>query len=114
MSKKRKGVVYVALYIEDNIMVGDIAAIDNAIEALKSKGLVLKIMDGLQDYSSCKIKKSDDKKRAWLGQPHLIKNLESKFGEFINKFWSHKTPSTPKFLIMRPTEEIEKISIKDQ
>ena len=55
VKKSMKGVVYAALYVDDNLMVGDIAAIDNAIEALKSKGLVLKIMDGLQDYLPCKI-----------------------------------------------------------
>ena len=49
------------------------AAIDNSIEALKSKGLVLKIVEGLQDYLSCKIKFSGDKKRARLGQPNLKK-----------------------------------------
>ena len=84
-------------------MVGDIAAIDDAIEALKSKGLVLKIMDGLQNYLSCEIKISDNKKRAWLGQPHLIKNLENKFGGLVSKVWHHKTSHTPKFLIIRPT-----------
>ena len=41
------------------------AAIDDAIEALKSKGSVHKIVGGLQDYLSCKTKFSGDKKRAW-------------------------------------------------
>ena len=99
---------------DDNLMVGNIATIDNAIKALKNNGLVLKIVDELQDYLSCKIKISNDKKHAWLGQPHLIKNLESKFGRLINEVWSHKTPGTPKFLILRPMEEIEKFSIKGQ
>ena len=42
------------------------AAVDNAIEALKNKGLVLKIAEGLQDYLSCKMKFFKDKKREWL------------------------------------------------
>ena len=50
-------------------MIGDIAAIDYAIEALKNMGLALKIVEGLQDYVSCKIKFSDDKKYAWLDSP---------------------------------------------
>ena len=54
-------------------------AIDDAIESLKSKELVLKIVKGLQDYLSYEIKFSDDKKRAWLGQSHLMKKLEKKF-----------------------------------
>ena len=97
LCKKEHKRYNVALYVDDNLMVGNVAAFDSAIEALKSKGLVLKIMDGLQDYLSCKIKISGDKKRAWLGQPHLVKNPKSKFGVLINKVKSHKTPSTPKY-----------------
>ena len=37
------------------------AVIDYAIEALNSKWLVLKIVEGLQDYLSCEIKFFDDK-----------------------------------------------------
>ena len=58
------GIVYTALYVDNNLMVGNIAAIDDVIEALKSK---LKIME--QDSFSCKIKFSNNKKHAWLGNP---------------------------------------------
>ena len=102
VKKSMKGTVYVALYVNDNLMVGNIATVDNAIEALASKGLILKIAEGLQDYLSCEIKFSGDKKCAWLGQPHLIKNLENKFGKLVNHIQSHKTPGTPKLLIVRP------------
>ena len=64
-------------------MVGNIAAIDDAIEELKSKGLSLKIMEGLQDYLSCKIEFSNDRKCAWLGQPHLIKNTTFQVIRFL-------------------------------
>ena len=114
VKKSTKPILYVALYIDDNLMIGNSATIDDAILALKNKGLVLKIMEGLQDYLSYKIKISDDKKHAWLGQPHLIKNLKSKFGKLINKVQSCKAPGTPKFLIIRPTEDIKKILIENQ
>ena len=65
-------------------MVGDIAAINNATSALKNNWLVLKIIEGLQDNLSCKIKFSSDKKRACLGQPHLIKYLEKKFHKQVH------------------------------
>ena len=45
------------------------------------------------------------KKEAWFGQIHLIENLEKP---------SHKIPDMPKFSIVRPMIESEKISIKDQ
>ena len=97
IKKSTKGIVYVALYLNDNLMIGDIAIIDDAIEALKNKGLVLKIMEGLQDYLSCKIKFSNDKKHAWPGQSHLIKNLESKFGGLSTKFRIIKLLVPPSF-----------------
>ena len=56
VKKSGKGIVYVALYVEDNLMICNIAAIDDAIEPLKSKGLVLKIVEGLLDHLTCKIK----------------------------------------------------------
>ena len=114
VKKSAKGIVYVAFYLDDNLMIGNSATIDEAILALKNKGLVLKIMEGLQDYLSCKIKISNDRKHAWLGQPHLIKNLKSKFEKLVNEVQSHKTPNTPKFLIIRPVEDIEKILTDDQ
>ena len=64
VKKSVKGIVYVALYVGDNLMIGNMAAIDNAIEALKKKELVLKIVEVIQDYLSCKIKFSEDKERA--------------------------------------------------
>ena len=78
-------------------MIRDVAAIKDTIEALKNKGLVLKIVEGLENYLSCKIKFSDDKKCALLGQPHLIKNLENKFGSLVHEVQAHKTQGTPKF-----------------
>ena len=109
-----KGIVYIALYVDNNLMMGDIATIDDAIEALKNKGMILKIVEGLHDYLSCEIIFSDDKKHAWLGQPHLIKNLENKFQGLVHEVQSHKTASTPKFLILRPMEENKKITTEDQ
>ena len=80
-------------------MIGDKTMIDDAILVLKNKELVLKVMEGLQDYLSCEIKFSENKKHAWLGQRHLIKNLKSKVEKLIEDVWSHKMPGTPKFLI---------------
>ena len=47
MKKSKKGIVYVALYIDDNL-IGDVEAIDDTITALKENGLVLKIVKGLR------------------------------------------------------------------
>ena len=104
VKKSAKGVVYIALYVNNNLMIGDMAAIDDAISALKNIRIVLKVMEGWQHYLSCEIKFSNDKKRAWLGQPHLLKNLEKKLGKHMQDVWSHKAPG----LIVR--EFLPKIS----
>ena len=95
-------------------MIGDINSIDDKVTALKENGLVLKIMEGLQDYLSCKIKFSTDKKRAWLGQPHLIKNLKNEFGQYLQEICNYKMPGMPKFMTVRPKVESKKISVEDQ
>ena len=112
VKKSAKGIVFVALYIDDNLMIGDMATTDYVIEPLKRKGLLLKIVEGLEDYLSCKIKFSDDKKREWLGQSHIIKNVEEKFGKLVQDVWSHKTPGMPKFLIVRPTVKVRRFQPK--
>ena len=40
----------------------------------------LKVEDDLKDYLLCEIEFTENKKAAWLGQPHLIANLEKSFG----------------------------------
>ena len=45
--KSMQGIVYIALFIDDNLMIGDMVAIDNSIEVLKTKGLVLKVVERL-------------------------------------------------------------------
>ena len=54
--KSAKGKECIALYKDDNLMEGDVKAIENAISVLKNNGLVIKVMEGLQDYFPCKIK----------------------------------------------------------
>jgi len=53
------------------------------VEELKKEGLPIKVSNKLDDYLSCTIKLSDDKTKAWIGQPHLIDKLKSKFGELV-------------------------------
>ena len=49
-------------------MIRNSEAIDDAMTALKEDGLVLKAVEGLQDYLFCKVKFSADRMKAWLGE----------------------------------------------
>ena len=59
-SKNVKDIVWIAFYVDDNLMVGDINAINNTTSALKNNRLVLKVVEGLQDYLFCKMIFSED------------------------------------------------------
>ena len=60
-----KGIVYIALYVDVNLMVEDTEFVDEATGFLKENGLDLKIVEGLEYYLPCKVRFSGDKKWAW-------------------------------------------------
>ena len=62
----------------------------------------------------CEIVLSKDIKKAWLGQPHLIANLEKKFGDKVKNLRTYKTPGTPSLNMIHNTEESQAISREDQ
>ena len=100
VNKSAKGIVYVALYIDDNLMVGDVKAIDDMTAALKKNGLVVEVMEGLQDYLFCEIKFSEDEKRAWFGQPHLIKKWKRNLASTCRMFRTIKLQVCLNFLFL--------------
>ena len=71
------------MYVDDNLIVGKEEAINKVIQELRDKGFALKVKDDLKDYILCEIELLKNKKSAWLGQPHLIANLEKSFGDQV-------------------------------
>ena len=107
------GKVYIAIYVDDNLLVGHPNAINEVIQDLRNGGLVLKVEDDLKDYLSCEIDFSANKSSAWLGQPHLIKNLKNTFGERVKELREYKTPGTPHKIQIREKDK-EKIVSKNE
>ena len=114
MKRSEKGLVYIALYVDENLVVGHPEAIKQVIQDLRENGLILKIDNDLTDYLSCEIKFSDNRKSAWLGQPHLIANLEKSFGKQVKGMRSYATPGTPGKIMIREKDEAQLISKEDQ
>ena len=52
----------------------------------------------LEDYLGVQIVQSDDGKKAWLGQPTIIKSLEKQFGEKVAKKKMTIAPETEGFI----------------
>ena len=56
---------------------------------------------------------SDDGKKAWLGQPTIIRSLEKKFGEKAANKKMTITPGTPRFIVGK-VDDISKVDEKTQ
>ena len=59
----------------------------------------------MEDCLSCEIKLSKDKKKAWLGQPHLIANIEKYFRDEVQGLTKYLTPGTPGLNQVKVTNE---------
>ena len=53
-------------------MVGNHKTLDKVARLCQENGLVLKVIDRLQNYLSCEVRFSQDKKKAWQGQPYMF------------------------------------------
>ena len=79
------------------LIIGKGEAIDVAIRVLQGH-FQAKDPTSLEDYLGVQIVQSDDGKKAWLGQPTIIKSLEKQFGEKVAK----------KKMTITPAERVER------
>ena len=94
------------------LIIGKEEAIDDAIKLLQGHFQV-KDPTSLEDYLGVQIVQTDDGKKAWLGQPTIIKSLEKQFGERVAKKKMTVTPGTPGF-IGGKVDDISKVDEKTQ
>ena len=55
MRKSTKGIVILAIYVDDSYCCGHPEAIDEVIKLIKKKGFTVKVEDTLTDYLSCNV-----------------------------------------------------------
>ena len=103
--RSRLGMVMMVIHVDDCFTVGHKDAIEEVINLIKSKGLELKVDYEVKDYLGCELMINKKEKRAWIGQPHIIKKIEDLFSPFIIRQTTYKTPGTPGFNIIRPPAE---------
>ena len=72
--ENEKGVCIIIIYIDDILIIGKEEAIDDAIRVLQGKFHV-KDPTTLEDYLGVQIVQSADGKKAWLGQPTIMKSF---------------------------------------
>ena len=79
-----RGLSILIMYIDDLLIIGKPETHENTINDLKQY-FDIKKPTTLDDYLSVKVIKSEDKKRAWLGQPTIIDALTKKYGKEVEK-----------------------------
>ena len=108
------GVVYIGMYVDDCLLIGDRPVILETIELIKKTGFNVTVEGALTDYLSCEIRCNEGKTKAWIGQPHLIKKIKATFGDLVSGMPKYMTPGTPNKGIIRPSETDAKLSIEEQ
>jgi hypothetical protein len=71
-----QGIVIIAIFVDDCLIIGDDTNINDDIDELKKYDFGLKIENHLTDYLSCQIIANFETKTLFIMQPHLIENLE--------------------------------------
>jgi len=94
------GLCIILMYVDDNLIVGSNKAIDQATEVIKNVFNVT-VSPEATEYLGCKIHVAKDNTCGWIGQPHLYKNLERKFGSIVKTQRMTETPITPGFHVVR-------------
>ena len=90
----QRGSVFIAVYVDDNLIIGDEDAVLEVISTLKKAGFVLKTDETLDDYLSCKISFNRDRTKCIVHQPHIMKKVRKIFGDMVSNT-NFVTPGTP-------------------
>ena len=91
-----RGICIIIIYIDDMLIICKEEAIDAVIKVLQGHFQV-KDLTSLEDYLGVQIVQSDDGKKAWLGEPTIVKSLEKQFGKRVTKK-KMITPGRPGFI----------------
>jgi len=101
------------MYVDDNLVIGNETTIQKTVKQLK-KEFNVTVKEDTSDYLGCEVSTSKSKRVGCIGQPHLHKNLQHRFGTFTNNMKIPKRPSPLGFHLVRPTNETSKIDNKTQ
>ena len=96
-SKDDRGLSILIMYIDDLLIIGKSETNESTVDDLKQYFGITKPTT-LDDYLGVQVIKSEDQKRAWLGQPTIIYALTKKLGKEVRKQRISLTPGRPGFI----------------
>jgi Reverse transcriptase (RNA-dependent DNA polymerase)/gag-polypeptide of LTR copia-type len=114
MRENEKGLVIVLCYVDDNLCIGNREALDQMLKEIVQYGLNITVENELTDYLSCEIRFNQERTKAWIGQPHMVKKLEKTFGDEVKGLQRYKTPGTPGQGLIRAKTDDDKIPVEQQ
>jgi len=106
-------IIIIFLHVDDGFACGKLQELLHFFKEVKQL-LKLTMEESIGDYLSCEVNFKEDKTRAWLGQPHMIKKIEKAFGEKAYRLMEYLTPGNPAFRVVRPKDDSERISSEMQ
>jgi hypothetical protein len=107
--KNKLSTVVIAIYVDDNLIIGDEKAVNDVISQMKAFGFTMKVTDNMWDYLSCQIIFNADRSHGWVGQPHIYNKLDALFGHLVRKV-DYATPGTPNFYVVLEKDEKKRVS----
>jgi hypothetical protein len=111
--KDKYGTVMLCVYVDDVLCIGDIVAIQKAIQAIQ-KHFAIKQMSQVKTYIGCSFVWDNTKTKLFLCQPELIAKMKKDFKKEIESLRKTETPSPPGEIVMRPKDESELIDEEAQ
>ncbi len=106
MKKGESGIVFIGMYVDDCLLIGDKKAIEETIEIVKTE-FTVKTEWNPADYLGCDLKyKSDGSGLCWLLQSDIMKGLEKNFGNEIKGLQEYDTAGTPRKGLSRDPEGV--------
>jgi hypothetical protein len=103
------------IHADDCYLIGSDASLDDLVAKLDANNLLINVELDTKDYLGCELLVDKKKKRAWLGQQHIVKKMLMWFANILGiSKMKYKTPGTPGFNIIRRSNPDEQISHEDQ
>ena len=104
--RDKHGIVFIAVYVDDSLLIGNDEAIEAVIRDIEDSGFKLKVSGELDDYLSCEITFNEDGSVAWIQQPHLVEKIEIKFWDLVKNLQKYKTPGSQGITILRNPDAV--------
>jgi Reverse transcriptase (RNA-dependent DNA polymerase) len=101
MREDDNGTVYMGLYVDDLLMIGNQEALDQAVKDLQGE-FKIKDLGTINEYVGVTVEK--DKNMITLNQPDIIAKMENKFSDKICNLKVYDTPAGVQDKIIRPDE----------